>query len=259
LAHWQAVFDAAKSGQKLPWLVPQPDLSGNGPHIATAMAYREKIAQARQRDAEVNRSAVSERDLSDTASALQDLAVQEAEQLPRGKDDEFLAVVHGDGLPIGHFIEQWLGQQTYTARTEAEHRLALAKLQNWLVSTHRGTLIDSVSRKVAGTFIASLLDSGSLVPKTVNKHISSLSSYWRWLVSRGHAEANPWTSQSLSKVPEHRRGQQEQKERPFTDDELRILLSGPVRRDVADMMLLAALTGARREELYRRADELTRV
>jgi len=213
------------------------------------LAYREKIAEARQRDAEVNRSAVSERDLSDTASALEDLAAQEAEQFPPGKDDEFLEVVHGDGLPIGHFIEQWLGQQTYTARTEAEHRLALEKLKGWLVSTNRGTLIDSVTRKVAGTFIASLQDGGSLARKTINKHISSLSSYWRWLVNRGHAEVNPWTGQSLSKTPEHRRGQHEQKERPFTDEELRILLSGPVRRDVADMMLLAALTGARREEL----------
>ncbi|QTI78329.1 tyrosine-type recombinase/integrase [Roseomonas marmotae] len=213
------------------------------------MSYRELISQAQQEDEENNRNAISERDRSDRASVLESLAEQEAEQLPHGKGEEFLAVVHGGGLPLGHFVEQWLGQGTYTARTEAEHRLALTKLQDWLASINQAVLVQAVTRRVAGEFVASLQEMGSLARKTINKHVSSLSSYWRWMVSRGHAEANPWSGQGLSTMPEHRRGQHEQKERPFTDDELKTLLSGPVRRDVADMMLLAALTGARREEL----------
>ncbi|MCG7360539.1 phage integrase N-terminal SAM-like domain-containing protein [Roseomonas sp. ACRSG] len=225
LAHWELVFEAARRGQKLPWQVQQTDLKGCGSYIAAALSYRQLIAQAQQEDEENNRNAISERDRSDRASVLESLAEQEAEQLPLGKGEEFLAVVHGGALPLGHFVDQWLGQGTYTGRTEAEHRLALTKLHDWLASINQTVLVQAVTRRVAGAFVASLQEKGSLARKTINKHVSSLSSYWRWLVSRGYAEMNPWSGQGLSTIPEHRRGQQQQKERPFTDDELKMLIA----------------------------------
>jgi integrase len=249
LARWAAVFESARAGQKREWLVPQAELSGTGSHIVRALNWREDIAKARRADAEANRGAIHDHERMESGTIIAGLAEDEAESMPGAQGEEFLAVAFGAGQPLNHLVERWLAEQTYTVRTEAEHRLALKKLAEWLAAERHPALTDAITRKIAGAFVSALQDRQEIARKTINKHISSLSSYWRWLISKGHVEANPWASQTLSKVPEHRRGQQDSRERAFTDAELATLLRGPVRQDVADMMAMAALTGARREEL----------
>jgi|GEM_PF-5251560 len=56
---------------------------------------------------------------------------------------------------------------------------------------------------------------------------------------------NPWAGLSRREVD---RGGNAAK-RPFTDDEIKVLLSGPAKPTLRDMMLLAALTGMRQAEI----------
>jgi integrase len=76
---------------------------------------------------------------------------------------------------------------------------------------------------------------------TLNKYLGRLSMFWKWLLKREHVEANVWAGLRLpvSDVSS------EQQERPFTDDEMRALLSGAAKPALHDVMMIAALSGAR--------------
>jgi len=108
--------------------------------------------------------------------------------------------------------------------------------------------VEAISRKIAGRFIAGLPSvsasgkaGGSLANKTINKYISALSSYWRWLKVRGHVDENIWTEQSLPKVSP-KAGEEA---RAFTDKEVKLLLSGSPNPALGAIMRIGALTGAR--------------
>jgi integrase len=75
----------------------------------------------------------------------------------------------------------------------------------------------------------------------VSKYVSSLSGYWKFLLKRGEVGENPWTGQSLPKERRH----PDDRERPFTDEEVRKLLSGTPRGRLGAIMRIAALSGAR--------------
>lgn len=82
---------------------------------------------------------------------------------------------------------------------------------------------------------------------TGNRQISACSSYWRWMIKRAGLRENPWKGQSLSKSTRTAG----RIKRPFTEAEVRTLLSGPADTELADAMRVAALTGTRLEEIYR--------
>jgi integrase len=73
------------------------------------------------------------------------------------------------------------------------------------------------------------------------RYTISLSSYWRFLLKRGEAHENPWQGQSLPK--EHRHP--DDKERPFTDEEVKRLLEGTPPGRLGAIIRIAALSGAR--------------
>ena len=81
---------------------------------------------------------------------------------------------------------------------------------------------------------------------TVKRKVSSLSSFWRWLIARGLADSNPWRDQQLGKKKAGQR-------KGFDDDVLIKLLTGTYtdRYQVAlfDLFRLALATGARSNEL----------
>jgi integrase len=84
-------------------------------------------------------------------------------------------------------------------------------------------------------------------PGTANKHIVSMQSYWRWMGKRTDLENNPWVGQSQAKG-NGRNG--ETAKRPFTEAELRLLLTGDADQEMADAIRIALLSGMRLEESY---------
>jgi integrase len=123
----------------------------------------------------------------------------------------------------------------------------MAALELWLLAQGLPPTIEAITKRVAGRYVSEELTGGAARPATVNRKVSSASSYWRWLEKRGHVEINVWANQSLSKVS--RPGDPDDK-RPFTDNEVRTLLSGKTDHEVGDAIRVAALSGMRLGEIY---------
>lgn len=87
--------------------------------------------------------------------------------------------------------------------------------------------------------------------KTANKKLSALRQYWSWLEKIFGVKSNPWMRKSLPKTKAHRIAPDRPMgpERPFTDDEVRILLAGPADTDMTNTMRISALSGMRLDKI----------
>ena len=209
---------------------------GAGP-ASEALAWRRELAEARRNSPEA---------LNDLEPALLDRAddIGEARGLEAAK--AFHAIAMGTATPLTLHLEDWLKEKAYRARQEAEFRKEVKGLAEWLAGQGIGEAVEAVTDKVATSFKLKRLAAESVHPATANKRLSALSSYWRWLVSHGFAEGNPWRGKFFPK-PKRMAGEEE---RAFTDEELTDLLNGPAERDLWDLMMIGALSGMRREEIY---------
>lgn len=190
--------------------------------------------------------------------------IETVEGLRRAK--AFNAVALGIETPINSLVDAWLREQKVTPRSVADYRRALGRFVAWCSASKIPATIEKISRKIAGRFVSEAFIATRTDPKTTNKYVSSLSSYWRWLIKRGHCEANPWTGQSVAKAKAHMSADVTEK-RPFSDEEVRALLTATVfdadkatrskarRADVwdalPDVMRIAAFSGMRIEEIAR--------
>ncbi|MCK1531165.1 tyrosine-type recombinase/integrase [Bradyrhizobium sp. 182] len=152
----------------------------------------------------------------------------------------FSRLATGESTPLRSFVAQWHGQSARHPRVMKDDERALELLEVWCREHRVDAAIEAVTRKVAGSFIGELLDEGSRTPRTINKYISSLSGYWKWLKRRGHVDENVWREQSLPKAKSAAGSA-----RAFTDEEVRRLLNGETSEYLHDLMRIAALSGAR--------------
>jgi integrase len=184
-----------------------------------------------------------------------DLAAERAEAIEE-KHGEAIAVsffktATGKGTPLRTLVDPWLTEQgaSITEQTASHHRVAVRSFLAW---GGEGTLVEDVTRRLAGEFVSYLLASESgLSPKTVKRYLSSLSSLWGWLEARGHAvQDNPWLRQGVAK--KSKRGQVAPRKQ-WKDAALMRLLTGKYTpRYTAvlhDLVRLALVTGARLDEL----------
>lgn len=153
-------------------------------------------------------------------------------------------VATGRSTPLGYYVDQWLKQASYPARSQVQHRGTLAELMRWCEKVGIAADVVAISRKVAGQWIASV--TGQIAAATINRKLSTFRAYWKWLVDRGHVEENPWDRQS---IPKGRLRAENDGSRPFTDDELRRLLDGKADAVLAAFIRIGALTGARIESI----------
>jgi integrase len=163
----------------------------------------------------------------------------------------FYGVASGTATPLTQHVDSWLAEGgrkgPLNQRTKNQYRSTLAIFADWC--RHAGILptIESVTKPVAGRFVTEHFVNRGIDPRTSNKHITCLSSYWNWLLKRTGLEVNPWIGQSRSRAP-LRNG--EQAKRAFTDEEMLTLLYGNADPELADAIRTAALSGMRREEIY---------
>lgn len=158
----------------------------------------------------------------------------------------FLDLVFRKVLPVEQELDRFLTERAYPQRTADKHRLAVRRLKDYLKATLGSDDARQVTREVAGRFVDHLLGTG-MVTETANSHVSKLNVYWAWLVDRLGLKANPWRNQQRRK----RKGELTAAKRPFTDDEVRKLLTGETYRTLHDMMRIAALSGMRIDEIAR--------
>lgn len=172
------------------------------------------------------------------------LLSERAEEVEQKHGEEaaqaFYKIARGEMTPIGSLVDLWMTERSdMKERQRSDYRRAVSRFAEWA-----SVGIEGVSRKIVGRYISEEMIGSGMHPKTANKYISCLSSYWKWMIKRGHADNNPWQGQSLSKklAPKITK-------RPFADDELLRLLKGSNDVFLLDLMKIAALTGMRLEEI----------
>lgn len=159
----------------------------------------------------------------------------------------FRDIAQSVATPLEPLIEGWLAELDIEARSKGDHQRAVNELLAWCRETNRRQTIEAVDRKAAGAYVSHLLGMGLDRQKTVSKRLWSLSSLWRYLISKGHTEANVWRGHGIGQ--QGRSGRDKVPERPFTPAEVHKLMTGPAEPALADLMRLALFSGARIEEL----------
>lgn len=169
-----------------------------------------------------------------------DHEVFDPERLHLAKD--FAQLARGDKTPIDLHHEKYLGMSHVKARTLADDKRAMKLLKDWCSKAGVPAHLQAMTKKEAVRFCDELpILAANLSPVTLNKYVSRLSVYWTWLENRHEVDSNIWHGRRLREPQQTT----DQKERPFTDDEVKTLLKGPAKPEMDDLMRIAALSGAR--------------
>ncbi len=185
----------------------------------------------------------------DDADLITDLAQEEAERLSPSDRVKFLAGFHGREA-VGSRVEGWLKEANLAPKTTNEWRGLVKRFDRW--ATAEGFTVGDITRKTAGRYVGeelSPMDRG-----TAGKHLAAIRGYWAYLVRRGHADDETATIWDRQLQPQKgKKGKREEKERPFTDDEVKTLLyAGPRNDHEAELLPIAkvaALSGMRLDEV----------
>jgi len=155
----------------------------------------------------------------------------------------FAAVALGRDDAIRSMFDQWQSEGHVQPKERANRATVAKVFLGWLDAHKVVPTVRSVTRPLAGRFV-----SDDLMPRpraTASKYLSTLRSFWRWLEAKGVTEGNPWERHALPRRPLSR----DDMKRAFTDEEAAKLLAGPASPVMRDMMLVAALSGMRMEEI----------
>ena len=155
----------------------------------------------------------------------------------------FADVRYGHAIPLEMHHEKFIAWCGTKARTQGDDRRALKFLRTWCETNGVSPTLQAITKKVAALFRDEM---HTVAPDrdyvTLNKYLHRLSRYWCWLMERQHVEVDVWAK---LKRPAPYVVLDEDKERSFTDDEMRRLLAGPASLAMQDLMRIGALTGAR--------------
>eukprot|EP01037_Dinobryon_pediforme_P005767 gene5767-5830_t len=263
LAAIRAEIDAALVGARLPQLT---DWTAEWP----------KRAMEWQRDRQEGGQIVVEHEAGPHGASLPwtvwDHAIEHAEadagtvaaRQGRAAGDAFTRIVMGDGITVAEGARLWLAEvkDQVVGQTWRGHQAALKLLEGYLgthqgIPTLQGLQFSSLSRRTAGEFLAHRLQSVS--GASVQREFSTFSGLWRWAVTRGHTEINPWADQTAGSRKPKRGGEATPVKRGYTPAEQVKLLRGSgtylapqgggYGPAMWDMIRLGLLTGARANEL----------
>lgn len=157
----------------------------------------------------------------------------------------FMRLARGEAVPVDHLHLKYLDQLKVKPRTKADDERAMRLLKRWCEVEGIAPLLQSFpNKKVAVRFmdaLPTLPEQAGKSPVTLNKYLRRLSAYWQWLERRDEVPADIWQGVTLA-VP---KVGPEEKERPFSREEMAALLSGPASPEMHDLMRIASLTGCR--------------
>jgi integrase len=181
---------------------------------------------------------------------VSDQARELAESQGHGLAERYWTLATGEGTLVRQLLDPWFAERVEVVRgqTLSQDRAVMRAFLEW---AEEDLSVSQVTRRKAGDFIGKLLEPASGIKrKTVNRYRSTLSAFWKWLIARGHAEANPWLGFDLGK----RSGRAEASPRAqWNDAALLKLLTGhftpKFQQILHDLIRLAVMTGARLDEL----------
>lgn len=154
----------------------------------------------------------------------------------------FSGIATGQRTPIDAHRDRYRSQLRVKPRTLGDDNRAMKYLLDWCKSENIPPFLETFGRREAIRFTDKFPELiGTNQARTLNKYIRRLGSYWRWMEGRDEVSANVWQGRTYT-IPLET---DDDKERPFTDDEVRTLLNGPASQELHDLMRIAALSGAR--------------
>ena len=154
----------------------------------------------------------------------------------------FVGLATGKRTPIDAQRERYEKQLNVKPRTMADDKRAIRYLLDWCKANDVPPYVETFKKRDAVAFFDDFPDIlGTKQPRTLNKYIRRLGSYWKWMGNRDDGIVNVWQERSYA-VPHETTND---KERPFTDDEVKRLLAGDAPQEMHDLMRIGALSGAR--------------
>lgn len=157
---------------------------------------------------------------------------------------DFMDIAIGYNMPFTTFDSDFKQKKmdNIKARTIEDHDRALERLEAWCRKNDVKPDIKAITTIIAKRFSEGLADfDGGLAPRSVKKYVTRLKRYWDYMVYKEEIEINPWMVVVVD-VPEEK---DEDLERAFSEREAATLLMGPASVRLKDVMMIAALTGAR--------------
>ncbi len=227
----------------------------------TAVALEDRTTRGILVDVIIKDDLPGDREFLDRVDAehFEPKAERIAREYSPAKAREYQGIVRGERTPIPVHIDRWIAElesDGIAKRTAKHYRNCVMELAAFAAQESLPTTLEAFGRRHAGDFISKRFIQPKAHHKTAAKFISALSTYWRWLESRGLIPVgtdNPWLRQPKPKAPKPQRGSKgHQKERPFTDEELLTLLDPRAcagDTTLADFMFIGALSGMRIEEI----------
>ena len=92
---------------------------------------------------------------------------------------------------IKSFIQYLTFEKRYSANTITAYSNDLQQFQDFLTTTYEGTDINSPSHIYIRSWIASLMNDGKMTGRSINRKISSLKTFYKFLKKQGHISKNP--------------------------------------------------------------------
>jgi hypothetical protein len=130
----------------------------------------------------------------------------------------FADMAMGRSTPIAHHHPAFLAQSTTKARTKGDDRRAIEFLLKWCGTTSTAATLQSIDRKSAVRFMDWLPSTRQgLSPVTMNKTLSRLGVYWKWLQNRELVDTDPWVRLKLKTL----QTPHDELERAFSMEEVR--------------------------------------
>ncbi|WP_437871814.1 integrase [Methylorubrum extorquens] len=157
------------------------------------------------------------------------------------KAEAFDAIARRKATPIGLHHDAFMKTLRIKPRSLTDDVRALAILLDWCRSVGVDPYLERIDIRTAVRFMDDIGTFASLGWASSTKYLGRLKRYWGYLLKRGIVADNPWVHCQLEKPDEDA----DSEERAFTDVEVQKLLMGSPPTGMMDVMLVAALTGAR--------------
>lgn len=170
---------------------------------------------------------------------------------------ESLAASHAAWLgkePVDKYVTAWLEEAKLADKTTKEWASLVKRFATW--ADGKGYKVTDINRRSAGEYVALALS--TMHRTTAKKHLSAVRGYWDYLIRRGYASqadasANPWNDQLQPERSKQGVKEDLKRERPFTDDELKAVLTGSVEmvhaEQLRELALISVLSGMRLSEI----------
>ncbi len=158
----------------------------------------------------------------------------------------FHAGATGQLVSFTEHLDEWLATSRATQKTQDMHSSDVKRF------AAKFAIVQDVTRPEVRRWITELMNDGGLKPTTVQRILSALRGYWRYLQSIGVAGDDHEPFSKLDVARQNKRTSPRSTRQPFEPADVLKLLDAAIKRgddQLADLIRLGMWTGCRIEEL----------